>query len=310
MIIEYRNTHQAEIEDTIASRIFVLTDGEDNASSDEPWSVARWLQEHGIVLDAFPLAHRNAMLHAMASASGGTCISVTSIEQGMQLFEDEALMHLPTREKPPSVPLLDDAASLLELAPKPDETAATTLTAPAAKPHIPCMPFIDPVVAYDQLQMQQQQQTKQSSGATKRIMKELDDLSNDPPANCSAGPVGDDISQWHGTVLGPAGTPYEGGVFFLKISFPSDYPFKPPKVQFATQVYHPNINSHGSICLDILKDQWSPSLTISKVLLSIESLLSDANPNDPLVPFVADEYMNQRPQFDQKAREWTNKYAK
>ena len=65
--------------------------------------------------------------------------------------------------------------------------------------------------------------------------------------------------------MGPGDSPYSGGVFFVMIQFPPDYPFKPPKVQFQTKVYHPNVNSQGSICLDILKEQWSPALTISKV---------------------------------------------
>lgn len=65
--------------------------------------------------------------------------------------------------------------------------------------------------------------------------------------------------------MGPADSPYAGGVFFVSITFPPDYPFKPPKVMFKTRVYHPNVNSQGSICLDILKEQWSPALTISKV---------------------------------------------
>ena len=64
--------------------------------------------------------------------------------------------------------------------------------------------------------------------------------------------------------MGPADSPYSGGVFFLAIHFPTDYPFKPPKVSFTTRIYHPNINGNGSICLDILRDQWSPALTISK----------------------------------------------
>merc|ERR1712224_372676 len=85
-------------------------------------------------------------------------------------------------------------------------------------------------------------------------------------------------------IMGPPDSPYQGGVFFLNINFPSDYPFKPPKVHFTTKIYHCNVNSNGAICLDILKDQWSPALTISKVLLSISSLLTDCNPADPLVP--------------------------
>ncbi|XP_055290282.1 ubiquitin-conjugating enzyme E2 D3 isoform X3 [Moschus berezovskii] len=100
--------------------------------------------------------------------------------------------------------------------------------------------------------------------ALKRINKELSDLARDPPAQCSAGPVGDDMFHWQATIMGPNDSPYQGGVFFLTIHFPTDYPFKPPKVAFTTRIYHPNINSNGSICLDILRSQWSPALTISK----------------------------------------------
>jgi ubiquitin-conjugating enzyme E2 D/E len=89
-------------------------------------------------------------------------------------------------------------------------------------------------------------------------------LGRDPPAQCSAGPVGDDLFHWQATIMGPPESPYQGGVFFLTIHFPTDYPFKPPKVAFTTRIYHPNINSNGSICLDILRSQWSPALTISK----------------------------------------------
>ena len=91
-------------------------------------------------------------------------------------------------------------------------------------------------------------------------------------------------------------SPYQSGVFFLTINFPTDYPFKPPKIRFVfrekclpnslnahfsftTKIYHPNINANGAICLDILRSNWSPALTISKVLLSICSLLCDPNPD-------------------------------
>jgi ubiquitin-protein ligase len=94
----------------------------------------------------------------------------------------------------------------------------------------------------------------------------------------SAGPKGDNLYEWVSTIMGPAGSPYSGGVFFLDIHFPQDYPFKPPKVVFRTKIYHCNVNNQGQICLDILKDNWSPILTISKVLLSICSLLTDCNP--------------------------------
>ncbi|XP_026157247.1 ubiquitin-conjugating enzyme E2 D2-like isoform X1 [Mastacembelus armatus] len=145
--------------------------------------------------------------------------------------------------------------------------------------------------------------------ALKRIHKELNDLARDPPAQCSAGPVGDDMFHWQATIMGPSDSPYQGGVFFLTIHFPTDYPFKPPKVAFTTRIYHPNINSNGSICLDILRSQWSPALTISKVLLSICSLLCDPNPDDPLVPEIARIYKTDSQKYNKLAHEWTLKYA-
>ena len=146
--------------------------------------------------------------------------------------------------------------------------------------------------------------------AHKRIHKELTDLEKDPPVNFSAGPVNrSDLYHWQGSLMGPTDSPFYGGVYFLDIRFPNDYPFKPPKLTFKTKIYHPNINSNGSICLDILKDQWSPALTISKVLLSLLSMLTDPNPEDPLVPEIAHTYKNNRDKYDQTAREWTQKYA-
>lgn len=142
-----------------------------------------------------------------------------------------------------------------------------------------------------------------------RLNKELLDIKNNPPCNCSAGLIEDDIFHWQATIIGPEDTPYYGGVFELRIDFPQDYPFKPPNIIFMTKIYHCNINSNGNICLDILKEQWSPALTISKVLLSICSLMNDQNPNDPLTPEAADMYINDKEQFIEIAKDYTLKFA-
>lgn len=145
--------------------------------------------------------------------------------------------------------------------------------------------------------------------ALRRIQKEQENLAKDPPSNCSAGPVGDNIFVWEATIIGPENCPYSGGVFKLHIVFPDDYPYKPPKCQFRTRIYHPNINREGGICLDILKDQWSPALTISKVLLSICALITAPNPDDPLMPEIAELYVSNREAYDEKARLYTQQYA-
>jgi len=116
-------------------------------------------------------------------------------------------------------------------------------------------------------------------------------------------------TEFKGTIKGPANTPYEGGIFKLQITIPNQYPFKPPKVTFITPVYHPNIDNKGNICIDILKEQWSPSLSIYKVMVSVYSLLSEPNCDDPLDPDAARLFKDDRLAFDGKAREYTKQHA-
>ena len=149
-------------------------------------------------------------------------------------------------------------------------------------------------------------------GATlKRINTEINAINTkNEENNITAGPKNENnIFQWSATILGPEGSPYEDGTFILDIDIPNNYPFKPPKINFRTKIYHPNINDHGSICLDILADKWSTALTIEATLLSISSLLTDPNPDDPLVATIAKEYVNDRKIFNENARKWTNEHA-
>ncbi len=103
----------------------------------------------------------------------------------------------------------------------------------------------------------------------------------------SGGPITPiNMFDWNVTLPGPNDSPYEGGRFVLSVHFPSDYPWKPPKVKFATKIYHPNVNKDGFMSLDILCDRWSPALTIWKVLLSISAILVDPDTDDLMEPNV------------------------
>jgi ubiquitin-conjugating enzyme E2 D len=146
--------------------------------------------------------------------------------------------------------------------------------------------------------------------AVKRIKKEIEEIKKEPPANCSAGPIYEDnLFEWEASIVGPSNSPYAGGFFKLSVSFSEKYPFKPPKLKFITKIFHPNINSNGSICLDILNNNWSPALTIIKVLLSISSLLTDPNPSDPLDKYAANLYLNNIEEYNKKARLKTIQHA-
>ena len=146
--------------------------------------------------------------------------------------------------------------------------------------------------------------------AKKRILNEINELEKEPPENCSAGPINkDNIFEWEGTIIGPSKSPYSGGLFRLSIIFPENYPFKPPKIKFLTHIYHPNINSRGSICLDVLNTNWSPALTLIKLLLSICSLLTDPNPSDPLNRIAAQLYLKDIDKYNYTARNYTISHA-
>ncbi|KAH8823563.1 ubiquitin-conjugating enzyme/RWD-like protein [Flagelloscypha sp. PMI_526] len=149
-----------------------------------------------------------------------------------------------------------------------------------------------------------------SSMTLKRIHKEMADLKKEDLGSIRLWtPNPDNPFIWKAILPGPEGCVYEGGRFEAEIILPADYPFSPPRMTLKTKIYHMNIADNGAICLDILKGQWSPALSLFKVVLSLSSLLTDPNPNDPLVPSIAIEYKKSRKLHDDKARIWTTKYA-
>ncbi|KAK9478578.1 ubiquitin-conjugating enzyme/RWD-like protein [Lipomyces japonicus] len=145
----------------------------------------------------------------------------------------------------------------------------------------------------------------------RRIAKELQDVRGDPQSGIRLETITEsDISRLKGYFDGPSGTPYEGGHYQVDIEIPNEYPFKPPKMKFDTKVYHPNVSSQtGAICLDILKDTWSPVLTLKSSLISLQSLLTSPEPTNPQDAEVARQYINDKEGFDNTARYWARVYA-
>ncbi|KAF1815352.1 UBC-like protein [Eremomyces bilateralis CBS 781.70] len=145
--------------------------------------------------------------------------------------------------------------------------------------------------------------------ARTRLKKELETIAKDPFETWSIGPVADDPFHCQGTLLGPPGSPYSEGLFFLYIRFPADYPFSAPCVYFTTRIYHPNISLNGTITLELIKDNWSVGCKIPSIFVALNQLLLEPNLATAINREAENKYKTDRLQYHQMAIEWTRSYA-
>ncbi|XP_011869024.1 PREDICTED: uncharacterized protein LOC105562635 [Vollenhovia emeryi] len=150
---------------------------------------------------------------------------------------------------------------------------------------------------------------EENSWRRNRLRSELKSLRLDPPEGIEAMPLDQMCCHWQATITGPVGSPYEGGLFYLYLQVPFSYPMCPPVVRFLTKILHPNVSRHGDVGIDSIHHNWSLALTISKVLISVQSLLTDPYCQVCMEPELGDMYINDREKFEEVARAWTWRYA-
>ncbi|XP_054156100.1 uncharacterized protein LOC128954537 [Oppia nitens] len=150
-----------------------------------------------------------------------------------------------------------------------------------------------------------------SETAIKRLRRDLIEINANRPTGVMVGPADDNnMFRWEGMIVGPEDSVYAGGVYKFTIDFPRTYPMKAPIFRFKTKIYHPNINpTNGSVCVDILNENWSSVQTVSNIVLSISSLLTDPNPDSPLNSESARLYIKNRNAYNNRVREWVKLYA-
>ncbi|CAC5412715.1 UBE2D [Mytilus coruscus] len=181
------------------------------------------------------------------------------------------------------------------------------LTSP--KPDDPLVPDAAKLYKLDKKKTIKQRQNGHENMPCDMCSTEIEhlEISKDPPPGCSAGPLDDNIFIWEAMVAGPYDdrkSPYAGGVFFLQMTIPNDYPYRPPTVKFLTEIYHPYVeHSSGKLSLNILSSRWSPDLTISKLLICIKTLLDSPDPNGGKLS-LSDSFT-----YNRTAADWTRKYA-
>lgn len=161
----------------------------------------------------------------------------------------------------------------------------------------------------EKMMIQNTPQIEENSWRHRRLRSELKALQSDPPEGIQATPLDRLYCHWQATITGPQGSPYEGGSFFLYMQIPPSYPMKPPIVRFLTRTFHPNISRHGDIGLDSIHHNWSLALTISKVLISIQSLLTDPYIHTSMEPQIGQLIKTDLAEYNRIARIWTWRYA-
>eukprot|EP00697_Spironema_sp_BW2_P000962 gnl/Spiro4/11313_TR5970_c0_g1_i1.p1 gnl/Spiro4/11313_TR5970_c0_g1~~gnl/Spiro4/11313_TR5970_c0_g1_i1.p1 ORF type:complete len:151 (+),score=26.38 gnl/Spiro4/11313_TR5970_c0_g1_i1:52-504(+) len=146
--------------------------------------------------------------------------------------------------------------------------------------------------------------------AARKINRDFAEMNAGHPLGCTAGPVGDNLYQWHATIPGPPESPYSGGVFYMNINIPVEYPMKPPSCTFATRIYHPSVLPDGHFCLDVLSgDGWKAIYSMSSILTSIYNMLAAPEADGALNAEAGQLLASDPAAFRERAVQWTRDYA-
>ncbi|KAI0403213.1 ubiquitin-conjugating enzyme/RWD-like protein [Xylaria palmicola] len=155
------------------------------------------------------------------------------------------------------------------------------------------------------------------STAHRRLLQEYKALSTNPPEGITAGPATEnDMFVWEALIMGPEGTPFEGGIFPAVLKFPHDYPLAPPKMTFQGEIFHPNVYVNGVVCISILhppgddpnqyehaSERWSPIQSVEKILISVMSMLAEPNDESPANVEAAKMWRENRAEYEQRVRD-------
>mmetsp|Transcript_3567 Transcript_3567/g.10944 ORF Transcript_3567/g.10944 Transcript_3567/m.10944 type:complete len:316 (+) Transcript_3567:93-1040(+) len=147
-----------------------------------------------------------------------------------------------------------------------------------------------------------------NASACLRLQSDLRSIRVEPPEGCSASPHSDDnLFVWSATICGPQDSPWEGGIFSLRLTFSDAYPATAPRVRFVSEMFHPNIYPDGTLCMDTIQDQWSPVHSVASLLTSVRSLLCDPNVNSPANPQAAKMFVEEEKEYNKRVRRLARK---
>jgi len=308
---------QFHVESKVDLRVLVLTDGQNNTGI-EPEIALEAVNGIGAVVDAIIVGDRpDSNLRKIVNATGGDCYQISNLGEGFELLESEAVASLKARRGGAEKPAFKvrEATNFSSIAEKTMTSGSSVPRTQIVAPDFASKAVVD-VWAIDT------SADTLSKESAKRIMCEIKQVANSSAniwLHSGEGihifPSPDTLNFWRALIEGPAGSPFEGGVFLLNVIIPDDYPFKAPQIVFETPVYHCNVTDSGKICLDVLQDRWNPSLSVPKALEAIRSMLINPDTSDSLRQWIAELTMAYQKsngsdrRYWEKAQESTRQHA-
>lgn len=284
----FQEDHQIDL------RVVVLTDGKSNAGA-PPTEALLAVNRIGAVVDAIIVGDNpDDNLQKIVTASGGECYQIGTLGEGFELLESESVVSLQARrggaDKPPFE--MREMVNLDSISEKSMTRGTAVQRAPVLAPDFAKKTVVD-VASLDKSSVVVSPGV--GGASLKRVMMELKQVASGKESiwmhtgeGVHVFPSPDTINFWRVLIDGPAGSPFEGGVFALNVVIPTEYPLRPPQITFETPVYHCNVNDSGKICLDILQDRWSPSLSVPKCLEAIRMMLKEPDTDNSLRQWIAE----------------------
>ena len=292
-----------------AKRSLCLTDGEDNSSTNEPHKVAKLLQEKKIVLDCVLVGEGNTTAKAIAVATNGSAFFPSDHRESLRLFQMETVLSIRERlvgqRKPPVTSKADlkkyENRVRYPYDTKPERTLPGELENDVTSPgRVLQRAAANPPKGL----------AAPSLKRVKKILAEIADYQRNPHPNMEIYPCEEQLDFWRVLLVGPASTPYEGGVFLLYIKFSTDYPQVAPEIRFVTPIYHCNVNGHGKICHSVFDRNYSADFSVRRIMDCVFGLLLTPEPEDPLDSALAQEYYDDRPEYERTASASTREHAR
>ena len=290
-------------------RILCLTDGQDNESTYEPHKVARMLQDKNIVLDCVLAGQGNTTAKAIAVATNGCAFFPSDHKESLRLFQMETVLSIRERligqRKPPvtSKGVLKAYENLVRYPydKKPQRSLPGELEKVVTSPgRVLQRAAANPPKGL----------AAPSLRRAKRILAEIADYQRNPHPNIEIYPCEQQLDFWRLLLVGPSNAPYEGGVFLLYAKFPADYPQVAPEIRFVTPIYHCNVNGHGKICHSVFDRNYSADFSVRRIVDCVFGLLLTPEPEDPLDSALAQEYYDNRQEYERTAATSTREHAR